>query len=461
MTGWRGASGSSIPLTRHGSGGIFGGQLTGTLTTANAEASGTPNVSNTATLPVRGTPVTPALVPASGIQPGTRFGVPGVINKPGHVYDNGLPGAGGSNVERGFAYGNPAVTTQEANPAGGPGSIPDASGEANFARRQPYPGVRYPGPTGAYRSYVSGDISPGDPVHANVRRFALETVLANPGRTGGFAPGGGSGFKNVQADAAGGVPGAAINDKLWATDRHGIMNTGTERGGGRHSGYTDPPMDGPPRPALRLVQRTINWQQGTDTSRNQDQYPGENRQYNMQPATQVGEANFIGSTPRIPNTMNEKFEPGLQYVGEQGTGWSPIYGGVPGLWQPYGSYAGYTANQTKGIQSPAEQGSAGDGPQKVFSGLPHGLHSQTYPDYSTTLGRYMAIPQMSLPRQDRPSNATGAGQSYNQTVVPQGQTGTVGVQSSGVAAPGAVQSQSWRVAPSKGWRGIRPGGGQT
>lgn len=217
------------------------------------------------------------------------------------------------------------------------------------------------------------------------------------------------------------------NDKLITTDRHGILNSGTERGGGRGSGLTDPPMDGPPRPALRLVQRTINWQVGNPLA-TQDEQPGENRPY----------------------TRNQQ---GM-FVGEQGSGWSPVYGGVPGLWQPYGSYEGLCAGPVVGIQSPVAQGGAGDGPHKVWSGPPHGLHSQTAPDYAATLGYYLAVPQQVVPRMDRPSNSTSGGQSYSQTVQPQGQTGTAAQQASG-APPGPSGTSSgvnWRVKP-KGWRG--------
>ena len=425
MAGWRGAAGSSIPLTRHGSGGYSGDQLSpsgGLVSTGNAAAGGQQqNVSNTATLPNRGAPVVPQFTPPSNI-PGQMYGVPGRVAMRGGIAGSGVGiSAGASSTETGFAYGNPDKHTQEGTASGGPGAIPGASGEPSIARRQPfgaggyYPGNRpMGGPNGVFGAYGTEDYQGG-------RQIA--------------------------------------NDKLWATDRHGIMNTGTERGGGRCSGETDPPMDGPPRPALRLVQRTINWQQGNPLAA-QDHEPGEQRNYSMANALPPG---YSGpEDDRIPCTSNfNKRESGPQYVGEQGIGWSSVYGGVPGLWQPYGSYAGYTADSIKGIQSPAPEGSPQDGPQKVFGGIPHGLHSQTYPDYSSTLGRYMAIPQMSLPRQDRPSNSTSAGQSYNQTVVPQGQTGTVGVQASGTATPGAVQSQAWRGTQSKGWRGIRPGGGQT
>jgi hypothetical protein len=204
--------------------------------------------------------------------------------------------------------------------------------------------------------------------------------------------------------APGNAPVGYSNDKLVTYDRHGIFKVGYENSG-RNSGETDPPMDGPARPSLWLVQRTINYQQGTDKTAASDDL---SRDY----------------------TRNAE---GM-YVGEQGTGWSHVYGGTPGLYQEYGSYAGIAPNtpgynpvsgETQGIVAPVPQGAAGDGPQSVWSGPPHGLHSPTLPDYAQTLGRYMAIPQMARPRVDRPSNSPIAGQSYSQTVQPQGQTGTV------------------------------------
>lgn len=208
-----------------------------------------------------------------------------------------------------------------------------------------------------------------------------------------------------------------IYDRMIARDRSAFWNRGTENSG-RLSGQTDPPMDGPARPSLRVVNRTINYQQGTDNTANQDDLT---RAY----------------------TRNEQGE----YVGVQGQGWQAIYGGVPGLWQPYGSYAGVTAGPVKGIQSPVEQGMPGDGPHSVFSGPPHGLHTQTMPDYSQTIGRYLAIPQQHAPRVDRPANSPIAGQNYSQTVLPQGQTGTAGqviVPKSAGAMPARFTGAGWR-----------------
>lgn len=226
--------------------------------------------------------------------------------------------------------------------------------------------------------------------------------------------------------APGNAPVGYSNDKLITYDRHGMFKVGYENSG-RNSGETDPPMDGPARPSLWLVQRTVNYQQGTDTTAATDDL---NRDYSR-------EAHGM-------------------YVAEQGSGWSSVYGGTPGLHQAYGSYQGIApdtpgydpvAGNTQGIVAPVAQGQPGDGPQKVWSGPPHGLHSPTLPSYDQTLGRYLAIPQMARPRLDRPSNSPIAGQSYSQTVMPQGQTGTVAQnlnQSSGVAWNQRASGNGWR-----------------
>ena len=227
--------------------------------------------------------------------------------------------------------------------------------------------------------------------------------------------------------APGNAPVGYSNDKLITYDRHGMMKVGYENSG-RYSGQTDPPMDGPARPSLWLVQRTLSYQQGTDTTAATDDIT---RDY----------------------TRNAQ---GM-YVGEQGTGWAPVYGGTPGLYQEYGSYAGISPSTpgydpvtgvTQGIVSPAPQGQAGDGSHSVWSGPPHGLHSPTLPAYGQTLGRYMAVPQMQRPRIDRPSNSPISGQSYSQTVEMQGKTGMAPSQGRGVNNP------RYNVrAKGNGWRG--------
>lgn len=225
------------------------------------------------------------------------------------------------------------------------------------------------------------------------------------------------------------------NEKLVTRDRHAFFKVGTENSG-RGSGNTDPPMDGPPRPALAVINRTINWQQGTVYANNQ-----------FAPVNVVN-----GNVDDLSREYTR--EPNLgMYVGEQGSGWSSVNGGVPGLWQPYGSYAGITAGPVKGIQSPVEQGQPGDGPRKVWSGPPHGLHSPTLPDYSPTLGYYMALPAQRAPRMDRPDNSTTAGQSYSQTVQPQGQTGTTAIHNVNMQPTSNVWNKI-HYTPGGGWRGM-------
>lgn len=204
------------------------------------------------------------------------------------------------------------------------------------------------------------------------------------------------------------------NDKLIAYDRHAFLKVGYENSG-RKSGQTDPPMDGPARPSLAVINRAINPQIGSDATRNQDDLSRD----------------FARNSTGM-------------YVGEQGSGWSPIYGGVPGLYQPYGSYAGYTSGEVKGIQSPVAQGSPMDGPRKVWSGPPHGLHTQTYPDYSQTLGYYLATPGMQPPRMDRPSNSPISGQSYSQLVLPQGATATVTNSQSMLQGRNRIRLSGWK-----------------
>jgi hypothetical protein len=230
--------------------------------------------------------------------------------------------------------------------------------------------------------------------------------------------------------APGNAPVGYSNDRLVTYDRHGMFKVGYENSG-RKSGQTDPPMDGPARPSLWLVQRTLNYQQGTDTT---------------------------GATDDLTRDYTRNAE-GM-YVGEQGTGWGPVYGGTPGLYQAYGSYAGVAPDtpgynpvtgQTQGITSPAPQGGPGDGPHSIWSGPPHGLHSPTLPTYSQTLGRYMSTPQMTRPRVDRPSNSPIAGQSYSQTVLSQGQTGFRAGQAVTSGAPFNQRSRN------NGWRGRAAG----
>jgi hypothetical protein len=209
----------------------------------------------------------------------------------------------------------------------------------------------------------------------------------------------------------GGIQG--FNDKLTAKDRHAYWDSGHQKQGTDFSPASSPPntynnpLQEPPYPELRTINRTISYQQGTDTSRNQDDL--------ARPYT---------------------------WLGEQGSGWAPVYGGVPGFYQPYGSRQGIPLP----LVSPVAHDGPGDGPQKVWAGPPHGLHSQTYPDRGDTLNRYAVNPQMRPVRIDRPSNSPQAGQSYSQTVVAQGaQVPTTGPQ---------AHAQPWIARLSgRGWLG--------
>jgi hypothetical protein len=244
--------------------------------------------------------------------------------------------------------------------------------------------------------------------------------------------------------APGNAPVGFSNDKLIAYDRHGIFKVGYENSG-RASGETDPPMDGPARPSLWMVQRTINYQQGTDNTLTQDDM---SRDYTRATVgSPVPPPAFFRAVPGKNLTVLSGGEEGQFFLAEQGTGWSPVYGGVPGLWQPYGSYAGVTAGPVEGIQSPVPEGATGDGPRRVWSGPPHGLHSPSLPAYSNTIGRYLSVPQQVRPRIDRPSNSPIAGQSYSQTVQPQGQTGTAAQTAtinSGVNFNQRARGNGWR-----------------
>jgi hypothetical protein len=316
---------------------------------------------------------------AGGSMPGAKSGVPG------------------NPVQE--ASGNPAVTT-----------VP------GYLNKSPYgggrPGYSSGNPAGQM-AYGKGQ-NPVDQV-AGIPQFGTRAIQQG---------------QETAVRAPGNAPVGYSNDKLITYDRHAMWKVGYENSG-RNSGETDPPMDGPARPSLWLVQRTINYQQGTDTDTATDDLT---RDY----------------------TRNES---GM-YVGEQGTGWGPVYGGTPGMYQEYGSYSGISpstpgydpvSGATEGIHSPVAQGASGDGIQQWWSGPPHGLHSPTLPSYNQTLGRYMSIPQQARPRIDRPSNSPIAGQSYSQTVQSQGQSGQNAVQSK-MPKPSFNQR-----AKGNGWRGRAAG----
>ena len=210
----------------------------------------------------------------------------------------------------------------------------------------------------------------------------------------------------------GGIQG--FNDKLTVKDRHVYWDTGHQRQGTNFTPASSPPntynnpIQEPPRADLRAVNRTISYQKGTDTSRFQDDL--------SRPYT---------------------------WVGEQGSGWTPVYGGVVGLYEPYGTRGG--------VPLPIVDPTNGQGGREaVWSGPPHGLHSLTYPDVGDTLNRYLVNVQMRPVRLDRPSNSPIAGQAYSQTVEYQGST-----QGAAQAGTPATSHPGPRPGTSRGWSGAQ------
>ena len=197
-----------------------------------------------------------------------------------------------------------------------------------------------------------------------------------------------------------------FNDRLTVKDRHVYWDTGTQRTGTTPSVPGNPPnpvTDGPTQPALRALNRTLSWQVGSDHTANQDDL--------SRPYT---------------------------WLGEQGSGHSPVYGGVPGLFQPYGTRGG--------VPYPIVDPTDGQGGRdQVWAGPPHGLHSLTLPDNLDTLRRYQSTPQQAPPRIDRPANSPQAGQSYSQTVQYQGGGPVAGARPN--AQPGVV------LPSGRGWAG--------
>lgn len=169
------------------------------------------------------------------------------------------------------------------------------------------------------------------------------------------------------------------SDGLIFRDRSPHLDRGTEKAG-RISSMPDPPMDGPIRPSLRMVNRTWNWTAGTGSAYADDP----NRGY-----TQATAGNRR-----------------INFSSDNAGGWQTVYGGTPGFYRagPGGPPVG----------DPAQ------GPGRVFGGPPHGFHTIYPPDRQQTLATFRARPQMVAPRVDRLSNSRIAGQNYSQWTRHQG-----------------------------------------
>jgi hypothetical protein len=239
---------------------------------------------------------------------------------------------------------------------------------------RPGPGPSAGGQTGDYDGY-----SGSDPARPKVSPDPVSS------RAGAWGEGNTGTTEATQSFRRFGIQG--FSDRLQVRDRHAYYDAGTQRTGLAPSPPGTPPNNhqgGPPRPDLRTVNVSVNPQIGSDASRNQDDLA---RAYT--------------------------------WLGQQDGTTAPVYGGVPGLYIPYGTRGGYPYP----VHSPVPEGAPGDGPAMVWSGPPHGLHSDTIPSGKQVIARYASTPQMRPVRLDRPSNATGAGQSFSQTVPMQGQAG--------------------------------------
>ena len=302
----------------------------------------------------------------------------------------------------------------------GQGEFPAPAGNAAGNNLPPVTGTPFgpyaPGP--ARQGFIGGQLGAYDGfVGADPRAPRITRPVFLPGNEPAGMDSGTA--NNAPSWWRAGIQG--FSDKLTVKDRHAYWDTGHQRTGntgfhpaGSPNTYNDP-MGQPPAPELRTVNRTVSYQKGSDATRNQDDL-----------------------------TRN------YTWLGEQGSPWSPVYGGVPGLYQPYGTRGGVPFP----IVSPVEQGAPGDGTRLVSGGPPHGLHSQTpWKGGEQILARYYTTPQMRPVRIDRPSNSPQAGQSYSQTVRPQGASG---VRPSGQGVPrgaGPMQHQGrgWAGRGRKGW----------
>ena len=288
------------------------------------------------------------------------------------------PGSGGQLGAYDSIWG--ADPSRPAMSPGRPSSVVGASGESD--RGDP------PGGSGAMFNEPGRDV-PAPLGFAGGQRRGPQ---AYPSDGGSFA-----GRLGYQGDPLshgrpsywrGGIQG--FNDQQQVRDRHAYYDRGTQRTGLQPSPPGTPPnyhSDGPARPDLRTVNRSVNPQIGSDSSRNQDDL--------TRPYTWLGQ--WDGTT-------------------------APVYGGVPGMWIPYGTRGGIPY----AVRSPVDEGDPKDGPAMVWSGPPHGLHSDTMQGGSWIVARYLNTPQMRPVRLDRPSNSPIAGQSFSQTVPMQGQQGAGG-----------------------------------
>lgn len=222
--------------------------------------------------------------------------------------------------------------------------------------------------------------------------------------------------------------------KLTLRERFIQAMLGTSRQGTQesHSGVPNPQHDGPPLPEYLMDNRTLSWQIGTDLTTQEDN-PGPFA-VTATEDLRAARTDWPVAAMNVNPAAGRTFPLGIQ----DGVPWSTkIWGGTPGLTRSYGvrgvsALTGPPAAQfaLPGDGSGARVGTlleerpAGDGPQMIKGGPPHGRHSWSVQSRKWTSARQASIPQQRPGRNDRPNNSKIAGQSYNQTVVPEGKTGS-------------------------------------
>ena len=233
-----------------------------------------------------------------------------------------------------------------------------------------------------------------------------------------------------RGDARAAYGGGFADGKLTLRERFIQVMRGTSRQGAQesHSGVPNPQQDGPPLPEYLMDNRTLSWQIGQDKTTQEDN-PG--------PFAVTATEQQLAGVPQLQRVQVNQvrtFPLGIQ----DGVPYSTkLWGGTPNLTRAYGARGvsgvmGPDAAQfaLPGDGSGARVGTllaprpAGDGPQMIRGGPPHGLHTWSVNSRKWTMARQASIPQTKPGRNDRPLNSKIAGQSYNQTVVPEGQTGS-------------------------------------
>lgn len=183
--------------------------------------------------------------------------------------------------------------------------------------------------------------------------------------------------------------GGAFDDPVGSIryDRHIMAKTGTETQQAHPdstNGQGNSPLaDGPVRPVHMMVNRVMARRYGNTSTRHTDNN---------------------GPFATTTDSDGRRQPLGIQ----DGSPWSRVYGGTPGLTHVVG------VRGTRGVNSPVPAGAPGDGPQLVRGGAPHGLHSHAQPDAELRTKRSRATPQQKRTRRSLPANSARSGQSWSQ-----------------------------------------------